>query len=178
MTDYQALVRTGEVVAKLLADDGLIPNNPRLPLLLYKQAIKLGVNDPAEVFETLFTANGWPAAWRNGIFPFHHYHSTAHEALGVYSGSATALIGGEQGIECIVEAGDVIIIPAGVGHKGLTASADLGIVGAYPTATGPDMCKGEAEQHAAHRAAIAEVQVPERDPLFGVHGPMHTHWPR
>ena len=40
-----------------------------------------------------------------------NFHGTAHEALGVCSGSATARFGGESGIEDTVEAGDVVIIP-------------------------------------------------------------------
>ena len=104
---------------------------------------------------TLFTANGWPAAWRNGIYPFHHFHSTAHEALGVYAGTATARFGGEGGIDMTVSAGDVVIIPAGVGHKAIEASANLGIVGAYPAGTGPDLCRGAPAERPASLAAIA-----------------------
>ena len=76
------------VEARRLVDDGAIPNHPELPLLVYRQAVTLPEDDPATIFEALFTANGWPAAWRNGIYPFHHFHSTAHEAHGVYAGTA------------------------------------------------------------------------------------------
>ena len=96
MTDDEARLKSPTVVARRLADDGAIPNNPELPLLVYRQAVDLPDGDPATVFEALFTANGWPAAWRNGIHPFHHFHSTAHEALGVYRGTATARFGGEE----------------------------------------------------------------------------------
>ena len=123
MTDFDALIKSAKVVARRLEDDGSIPNNPSLPLLVYRQAVTLPEDDPATVFEALFTAHGWPAAWRNGIYPFHHFHSTAHEALGVYAGTATARFGGEGGIDMTVSAGDVVIIPAGVGHKAIEASA-------------------------------------------------------
>ena len=93
MTDFDALLDPAAIVARRLNDDGSIPNNPALPLLVYRQAVTLPNDDPATVFEALFTANGWPAAWRNGIHPFHHFHSTAHEALGVYRGTATARFG-------------------------------------------------------------------------------------
>ncbi len=61
----------------LLADDGTFPNS-RLPLLLYPAVLDPADPDPAAAFEQRFQANGWPGAWRNGVFGFHHYHSTAH----------------------------------------------------------------------------------------------------
>jgi len=177
MTDHDARLKSAaEVVARRLEDDGAIPNNPELPLLVYRQAVDLPDRDPASVFEALFTANGWPAAWRNGIHPFHHFHSTAHEALGVYRGTATARFGGEHGVDMTVSAGDVVIIPAGVGHKAIEASADLGIVGAYPTGTGPDLCRGAPGERPASLDAIARVPVPARDPLYGAEGPLREHW--
>jgi hypothetical protein len=86
------------VVAHLLAPSGAIPNHPRWPLLVYPQAIALTGPDPAAIFEARFTANAWPAAWRNGVFPFHHYHSKAHEVLGIYEGEVTVRFGGEDGV--------------------------------------------------------------------------------
>ena len=176
MTAADALLEPAAVEARRLEDDGAIPNNPELPLLVYRRAVALPEHDPATVFEALFTENGWPAAWRNGIHPFHHFHSTAHEALGVYRGTATARFGGEGGIDMTVSAGDVVIIPAGVGHKAIEASADLGIVGAYPAGTGPDLCRGAPGERPASLAAIARVAVPARDPLYGAGGPMREHW--
>src|ERR1700742_3634573 len=74
------------------ADDGAIPNSKR-PLLVYRQAVPA---DPAAI-ERIFTANRWPAAWRDAVHPFHHFHSDAHEALGVASGHAKVRFGGPQG---------------------------------------------------------------------------------
>ncbi|HMN85705.1 MAG TPA: hypothetical protein PKA74_06930, partial [Bauldia sp.] len=82
-----------EVTDFVFADDGDIPNS-RLPLILYARAIDPAAGDPAEAFEALFAANGWPPAWRNGIYGFHHYHSTAHEVLGIARGSAEVRFGG------------------------------------------------------------------------------------
>ena len=143
---------------------------------MYRQAVTLPADNPATVFEDFFNANGWPAAWRNGIHPFHHFHSTAHEALGVYRGTATARFGGEDGVDLTVSAGDVIIIPAGVGHKALEASADFGVVGAYPAGSGPDLRRGAPGERPATLDAIARVPVPARDPVHGSEGPLHAHW--
>ena len=176
MNNHTTRIRPADVEMWRLEDDGAIPNNAALPLLLYRQAVTLPEDDPATVFESLFTANGWPAAWRNGIYPFHHFHSTAHEALGVYSGSAIARFGGESGVAVTVSAGDVVVIPAGVGHKGLEASADLGIVGAYPSGTGPDLCRGAPGERPDSLDAIARVTTPNRDPLYGTEGPLLQHW--
>ena len=178
MNDHTARIRSANVGTWQLDDDGTIPNNSDLPLLLYRQAVTPPEHDPAAVFEALFTANGWPAAWRNGIFPFHHFHSTAHEVLGVFSGSATACFGGESGVEITVSAGDVVVIPAGVGHKALEASADLGIVGAYPVGSSPDLCRGAPGERPRCVDAIAQVAVPDRDPLYGAEGPLRQHWSR
>ena len=176
MNDYSSRINRVEADTVLLTDNGSIPNNPRLALLHYKQAVDLPDVGAPELFEELFTANGWPAVWRNGIYAFHHYHSTAHEALGIYAGSATALLGGAGGVEVTVTAGDVVIIPAGVGHKCLSKSDDLAIVGAYPLNTGPDLMKGEPQERPTCIESIATVAIPAQDPLYGKSGPMHTHW--
>src|SRR5262245_56994607 len=121
-----------EVIAHRLPAGDPIPNHPRWPLLIYPGA--------AALFEALFTRHGWPAAWRNGIHPFHHYHSNAHEVLGIYSGEDTVRFGGEQGITVVASPGDVIVLPAGTGHKKLAVRGSLGVVGAYPRGAHPDSC--------------------------------------
>src|ERR1700741_5268650 len=132
-----AFIHPDQVTARGLMDGGTIPNS-KLPLLIYRQAVRLPPGDPASAFEQLFEANQWSGTWRDGIYPFHHYHSTAHEVLGVFSGSATTQFGGERGITERLNAGDVVIIPAGVGHKNLGSSEDFGVVGAYPHGQEPD----------------------------------------
>lgn len=165
-----------KVSAHLLAPSGEIPNHPRWPLLVYAGAVELDGPDPAVAFERLFTRNGWPAAWRDGVHGFHHYHSTAHEALGVYSGEVTVLFGGDDGIEITARPGDVIVLPAGTGHKRLASRGALGIVGAYPAAQHPDTCTPVT--HSARRGAeaIARVPLPAGDPVLGAGGPLFEHW--
>ncbi len=164
------------VTAHLLRDDGAIPNNPRLPLLVYQGVLDVSVGDPAAPFEALFAANGWGSSWRNGIFPFPHYHSTAHEVLGISRGTAKVRFGGEQGVVADVEPGDVVVIPAGVGHQNLGASADLLVVGAYPGGVSWDLCRGGADERPKVLDNIARVPLPPRDPVYGLEGPLIAHW--
>src|SRR6266508_1008523 len=107
----------GRITTYRFADDGAIPNNPHLPLLLYAGALQLTPVDPAVGAERIFAANGWDGLWRNSIFPYPHYHSTAHEVLAICAGEATVRFGGEQGVVLAAHPGDVIVIPAGVGHE-------------------------------------------------------------
>ncbi len=159
------------------ADDGDVPNN-RLPLILYVGAIDVTAGDPAVAFEDLFQDNRWGNGWRNGIFPFHHYHSTAHEVLGIAAGEAEVRFGGEGGATVRARAGDAVLIPAGVGHKRLSGSPDLLVIGAYPPGQRADlMCEGAADKRAI-RGRIAAVPLPQADPVAGRDGPAVTEWGR
>ena len=169
-------VRSPNVRAYLLLDDGKIPNNPVLPLLVYQGAFGFTDSDPASTCEAVFESNGWGNYWRNGIYSFHHYHSTAHEVLGICRGSARAQFGGEQEVTLEIGAGDVVVIPAGVGHKRLEASSDLLVVGAYPPGQGWDLCRGEAGERPRVLGNIDRVPLPRSDPVYGDDGPLMNHW--
>lgn len=156
------------------ADDGVFPNN-RLPLLIYQAALEPQAVSP-EAMERMFATNGWPPAWRSGIFPYHHYHSTAHEALGVAAGEAHLMLGGPQGREFDVIAGDVIVIPAGVGHRRLSSSADFLVVGAYPPGQDWDLLRGDPEDRPRADENIARVPLPNTDPVAGEGGPLLKAW--
>ena len=162
--------------AILFEDDGAIPNNPRLPLLVYAGAVDASGADPAARFEQVFAANGWSGAWRDGIYPFRHYHSTGHEVLGIARGEAKVRFGGANGAVLTVRAGDVVVIPAGVGHQNLGASQDLLVVGAYPGGTDFDLCRGQADERPRVLANIAKVGLPAADPVHGPGGPLLAHW--
>ena len=152
--------------------DGAIPNSA-LPLLVYHAAVPA---DPAGI-ELLFAANRWPPAWRDGVHPFHHFHANTHEALGVARGHATVLFGGPGGQELSVSAGDVVVIPAGVGHCNIRQSPDLLIVGAYPdNAPRPDMHRGKPADYDALRRKIDAVPMPTADPVQGVDGDIGRVW--
>ena len=157
-------------------DDGAIPNNPRLPLLVYPGAVAVSGADPAAAFEKIFADNGWSGSWRNGIYPFPHYHSTAHEVLGIARGEAKVRFGGDTGIVLDVHAGDVVVIPAGVGHQNLGASGDLLVVGAYPGGTDFDLCRGWPEERPRVLENIGQVPLPTADPVYGREGPLLAEW--
>jgi len=164
-------------VTATFADDGMIPNNPTLPLVLHRGAIDLyGTPDPERLIEKTFAANGWGDMWRNGIFPYVHYHSMIHEALGVARGRAKVRFGGDSGREIEIAAGDVAILPAGTGHQCLSKSADLMVIGAYPANGKYDLCRGSKAEHARALASIPQVPLPGADPVFGPQGPLVALW--
>jgi uncharacterized protein YjlB len=165
-----------EVILHILTDDGVFPNNARLPLTVYRGAVALPQGDLAETFAALFAANHWPPAWRSSIFGYHHYHSTAHEVLGVFRGQATIQFGGERGLMVDVQAGDVVVIPAGVAHKSLRASQGFCAVGAYPAGQQWDTCTGKPGERPRTDRNIARVPLPQADPVRGPYGPLMRHW--
>jgi uncharacterized protein YjlB len=173
-----AATDTSAVIAHLLAPSEAIPNHPRWPLLIFPGAVAIEGSDPARAFESLFSRNGWPPAWRNGVYPFPHFHSNAHEALGFYSGEATVLFGGDEGVVVTARPGDVIVLPAGTGHRRLSSRGSLGVVGAYPQGQGePDLCRPPSSDPALV-AAIVAVPLPAADPVYGEKGPLFAHWLR
>ena len=159
-------------------DDGETPNNSRLAMILYRSPVRLPHRfDPAAVFEELFAANGWQDSWRDGMYDFLHFHTHTHEVLGVARGSVRAEFGGARGRKLDLKAGDVVILPAGTGHRRLKASKDLLIVGAYPANGGKyDEPKPAEVSHKQAVASIARVRVPRADPVYGKNGALRHYW--
>jgi uncharacterized protein YjlB len=157
------------------ADDGAIPNSP-LPVLVYH-----GVEDVADgaaSCEALFAGNDWGGSWRDGIFSFHHFHSTAHEVLGIVSGGASVVLGGPSGGRFEVASGDVLVLPAGTGHCNAGSSGDLLVVGAYPRGQTWDLRRGDPAEHDEVAANIERVPLPDADPVLGRDGPLAELWRR
>ena len=170
---YNAPLGTDTFIFK---DDGSVPNS-RLPLIVRQGAITPDATDPASAFERTFARDGWTKSWRDGIFDYHHYHSTAHEALGVAVGSAPVRFGGENGETIGLTAGDVVVIPAGVGHARISQSDDLLVVGAYAGGRDWDIVRAtDAGAIGPARQRIAAVPLPGADPVDGASGPLMKLW--
>ncbi|MCA1057370.1 cupin domain-containing protein [Rossellomorea aquimaris] len=152
-------------------DDGIIPNNPDLPVIIYRNAL-----DQAAEAEETFNRNQWLNSWTNGIYDYHHYHSNTHEALAVIQGEANVQLGGEMGEHVTVQQGDVIILPAGTGHKRLYASHDFKVTGAYPNGDEYNVKKGSLRERPSVLIDIKNVPLPSLDPVFGDSGPLLKYW--
>jgi uncharacterized protein YjlB len=164
------------ITRHLLQDDGQFPNNALLPLLVYPQALTLPEEDAGETLEQLFKSNDWTNAWKDGVYDFDHYHSTAHEVLGVFKGSARIQFGGPSGVALLLEKGDIVIIPAGVAHKALDVYDDFTVIGAYPLGQDYDMNYGKPEEREKAIENIRHLELPLVDPIYGQDGPLLTNW--
>ncbi|MCU0122981.1 cupin domain-containing protein [Pseudomonas vlassakiae] len=163
---------SGNLQTLLFDDDGATPNN-RFPVLLYRFQLD-PAEDNASAFEALFSAHQWAPLWRAGIFDYHHFHPNAHEALGVARGHAQVTLGGEAGQTLSVKVGDVLVLPAGTGHRCVEASDDFLVVGAYPHGQEQyDIQRPDRATHQQALARIAAVPVPAQDPATGM---QMTHW--
>ncbi len=110
---------TAPTILVLAFDErGPIPNNVRFPALIYQRAFPDDLADLAAAMEQRFAENGWPPAWRNGIYAVPHAPANGHEALGIAKGAARLVLGGEGGRELEVSAGDVLLLPAGIFFAG------------------------------------------------------------
>lgn len=149
--------------------------NSALPLIIYPKAM------PAETvsasgFQALFARHGWPGAWVNGVYRFHHFHAQAHEVLGCARGWVKVLLGGPEGQAFVLEAGDAALLPAGLAHFNVEASADYQIVGSYPRGQSPDLERGDPQRYQLALADISRVPLPLTDPVFGPNGPVISAW--
>jgi uncharacterized protein YjlB len=158
----------------LLLQPGDSMPNSRLPVLIYRGALEAEAANTAGEFDRLFARNGWGGIWRNGVYDFDHYHSNAHEALGVAQGKATLQLGGSGGEAVDVEAGDALVLPAGTGHRRISKSQNFVIIGAYPPGQEHyDICR---ERSPEAELRISKVKLPQTDPVRGKDGPLPRLW--
>ncbi|MBV9884859.1 MAG: cupin domain-containing protein [Sphingomonadaceae bacterium] len=158
----------------LLDQNGWVPNNDALPVLVYRGAVSGSGEEAAKTFEAMFARHFWPPQWRDVVYDYHHYHSTAHEALGIATGSATLTLGGPAGKRVQVKAGDALVLPVGTGHRSVEASDDFLVVGAYPEGQEWDICREAPSDEARER--MRGLPVPDMDPVAGADGPLTEYW--
>src|SRR3954453_3585810 len=145
-----------------------IPNHPSFAVLVYHD-VEPAARGGADPVRALLAEHGWRGAWVDGVFDFHHFHSTSHEVLAVVAGTATLELGGPQGEAFEVAAGDVLLLPAGTGHRRAAAAGGFTVVGAYPAGQEDyDLLRGEEPAEvAAARERIAALPAPPDDPVGG-----------
>jgi uncharacterized protein YjlB len=178
-TELADLVRQSAPRLFRFEDDSVVPNHPRWPLVVYRNAVKLPAKiDPAAVFEDLFDKNGWGNSWRDGVYDYLHYHSRIHEVMGVTRGSARVQFGGKEGRTITIKRGDVLVLPAGTGHECLSASDDFLVIGAYPPTGTYDVFRTSPKEHAKASKTVPKVAPPRRDPIYGKDGPLMRLWKR
>ena len=169
------LNRKAEIIQHLLKENDHFPNNPSLPLLIYKKVFDVSENKGAKLIENVFEKNKWSNCWRNGIYDYHHYHSNTHEVLGVYSGHCIVQFGGEHGVTEELRTGDLVVIPAGVTHKKI-AGEQFKCVGAYPNGVDYNIHYGKPGEKEQTKNEILKVPLPDLDPAFGGSGPIKLYW--
>jgi uncharacterized protein YjlB len=160
-----------EIKEVMLQPSGWVPNNQRFPVLIYRRAISEAA--PSD-FAAAFAKNDWTNIWFNGVFDYQHYHSGAHEVLGIGCGTATLQIGGPGGMALRVSTGDCIVLPAGTGHKNCESSPDFTVVGAYPKGQTADIQTTAPTGTMIHK--ILSLPVPDTDPICGSTGGVVVSW--
>ena len=147
---------------------GMLPNS-RFPLLVHRGGIAGG---GAEAVAGRFRANGWLNNWRYpGVYTYPHFHSTTHESLGCARGWMEVVLFGDNGTRIRVEAGDVLVLPAGVSHVMVGNSEDIQMVGGYPDGRDWDNVQEALLDEPARRAAVKRIMmlpIPSRDPATGL----------
>ena len=168
-------------------DDGLVPNS-NFPAIVYPSAVHFESRDPSESMEVLqenVWRNGWKVDWKGNVYRKVHYHSTAHECLVVFRDQAQIELGGRRFGQYIkMKPGDVLLIPAGMGHEQLTMSRHFLVFGLYPDDQDWDLNWGWEKERGNRRGKadynIKRVALPHpnlyTDPIFGRGGPLMELW--
>jgi uncharacterized protein YjlB len=147
-----------------------VPNS-KLPVLLYRAVLAPHTAGKESKFRKRFRDARWTGIWTDTIYDYTHFHSNAHEVLGIAEGRVTLRLGGEDGSLFRLKAGDMLVLPAGVGHRRQGADDGLKVIGAYP--------HGQSHFDMKRRGrAIRRVSLPLTDPFYGEHGPLIKAWRR
>ena len=167
MTEYEAF---------MLEPHDWVPNNRKLPIVIYWRALMPDSGNLAAAYEILFEHNAWPPQWRDSIFDYHHFHATAHEVLGVADGSAQVIVGGPRGRVLTLSAGDALLLPAGTGRCLQSFAGHFQVVAGYPEGQQGDIRREALTPD--ELTAMEALPFPALDPIDGKHGPLVEHWLR
>lgn len=165
----------GTPVLRFFDDDGILPNNPALPVVILPGALPAGMS--SQEIHAIQRSNGWRGNWTYTVFDYQHWHPDAHEALSVAAGWADLMLGGPDGAVFRLAEGDTVILPAGTGHRRVAASSDFAVCGCYPS--GQEAYSTRAATLAERGdgpAEVARVALPGSDPVFGADGPLMAAW--
>ena len=156
-------------VRKIHLDKANDVPNSRLAVVLYRGVLPAHTANKAETFRERFKDAGWAGVWTDTIYDYTHFHSNAHEVLGIAEGKVTLRLGGEEGSLFRLRAGDMLVLPAGVGHRRVGGDDGLKVIGAYP--------RGQSHYDMKRRGrAIPKVGLPSTDPFYGADGPLVRAW--
>ncbi|KAI8962595.1 RmlC-like cupin domain-containing protein [Daldinia sp. FL1419] len=161
----------------LIPAHGLIPNTSiqNKPLLHYHEAFPPSSLTASAIESHLTTIGVVEPQWRFTMYSTTHFHSSTHELLCISSGKAKLCFGGEDNPEKVekeVKQGDVLVVPAGVGHRLLEdPTGGFEMVGSYPKGYSWDMCYGKKGEETKIQN-IQELPWFEKDPIYGDDGPV------
>ena len=145
-----------------------VPNS-NLPVLIFRSVLAPRARNKADGFRERFRKSQWTGLWTDTIFDYTHFHSNAHEVLGIAEGKVTVRLGGDSGRLFRVKAGDMLVLPAGVGHRRVGDDEGLKVIGAYP--------RGQSHFDMKRKGRTRpKVALPKTDPFYGEEGPVVAIW--
>ncbi len=166
--------QAARVDAFLLAPHAWVPNNRSLPVIVYSCAFDPGARNLGDHIDHYFAQHDWPVQWHDGVFDYHHFHSTAHEVLGVIAGAAELIVGGPGGRPLRIAAGDVLLLPAGTGHCLVSREDAFQVAGGYPKGQQWDIRRDALTPDELR--AMDALPFPACDPVYGKNGPLIEQW--
>ncbi|KAI5459341.1 hypothetical protein BGZ63DRAFT_491549 [Mariannaea sp. PMI_226] len=164
-----------------LTQTDFVPNS-RLPVIVYRNVLPRPLDETSTT--QFLEKNEWIKGGTWGAIQRHHFHPNTHECYGVFSGSSVLLLGvgptedESLGHQIQMEAGDVIVLPAGVSHCSKDFNNDYRYVGVYPKGSPrwkneygkvKDTCQMLREQ-------AESISIPDHDPVLGQNGPLCELW--